>query len=116
LPPIVVLADIDRIIRSYLRSDYDAIWWFVRPGVVERISGLVRDAKASKPIEIHPWEGWRSDRRAFGEALPDCVSVTTHQHLRRRASRAYAKQLSNLTPVARMASSRWVGGKDPDPN
>jgi hypothetical protein len=48
---------IDRIIRSYLRSDYDAIWWFVRPGVVERISGLVRDAKASKLIEIHPWEG-----------------------------------------------------------
>lgn len=49
--------DVARIIRSYLRSDYDAVWWFVRPGVVDRITGLVRDAKASKLIEIHPWDG-----------------------------------------------------------
>lgn len=49
--------DIARIIRSYLRSDYDAVWWFVRPGVIQRIKGLVRESKASKQIEIHPWEG-----------------------------------------------------------
>jgi Replication-relaxation len=48
--------EIARIIRSYLRSEYDAVWWFVRPGVVDRISGLVRDAKASKLIEVHGWD------------------------------------------------------------
>jgi hypothetical protein len=48
--------DVAAIIRSYLRSDYDAVWWFVRPGVVGRIEGLIRDAKASKLIEVHPLE------------------------------------------------------------
>ena len=49
--------DVARIIRSYLRSDYDGVWWFVRPGIMEKISGLVRDAKASKLVDVQPWEG-----------------------------------------------------------
>jgi hypothetical protein len=48
--------DVARIIRSYLRSDYAAVWWFVRPGVVDRMTGVVRDTQASKLIEVHGWE------------------------------------------------------------
>jgi hypothetical protein len=49
--------DVARIVRSYLRTDYGAVWWFVRPAIVDRMSAVVRDAKASKLVEVHGWEG-----------------------------------------------------------
>jgi hypothetical protein len=48
--------DVARIIRSYQRTEYSAVWWFVRSAVVDRMTGVVHEAKASKLIEIHAWE------------------------------------------------------------
>jgi DNA-binding HxlR family transcriptional regulator len=49
--------DVARIIRSYQRSDYDAVWWFVRPRVVDRMAGVVLSSQVSNLIEVHAWEG-----------------------------------------------------------
>jgi hypothetical protein len=48
--------DVAKIIRSYQRADYSAVWWFVRPAVVDRMTDVVRETRASKLIEIHGWE------------------------------------------------------------
>ena len=49
--------DVKSIVRSYKRTDYAAVWWFVRPATVVRMDGIVRELGAVTLIEVHPWEG-----------------------------------------------------------
>jgi Replication-relaxation len=49
--------DIRKIVRLYERADYSAVWWFVRPGVVARMTDVVREQRASKLVDVHPFEG-----------------------------------------------------------
>jgi hypothetical protein len=48
--------DVSKIIRSYQRAQYDAVWWFVRPAVVGRMTSVVQETHASKLIEVHSWK------------------------------------------------------------
>jgi hypothetical protein len=48
--------DVAKIIRSYQRADYDGVWWFVRPAVVDRMTSIVEDIGASRLIEVHGWD------------------------------------------------------------
>lgn len=50
--------DVAAIIRTYQKhGDYSAVWWFVRPGVVARMTEVVKESKASRLVEVHAWEG-----------------------------------------------------------
>lgn len=48
---------IEGIVRLYLRDTYAAVWWFVRPGTVKRMTEVVRSCGATRLIEVHPWDG-----------------------------------------------------------
>ena len=45
------------IVGSYQPSGYHGVWWFVRPGVVERIITIFHETQVSTLIEVHAWEG-----------------------------------------------------------
>ena len=46
----------EEIIRRYMDDSYAAVWWFVRPRTVERMTDVVRACGATKLVEIHPWD------------------------------------------------------------
>lgn len=48
--------DVAKIIRSYQRAEYSAVWWFVRPRVVGRMTNVVLETQASNLVEVHPWD------------------------------------------------------------
>ena len=49
--------ELKSIIRSYRRSEYAGVWWFVRPATAVRMDDIVREMAAMKLVEVHPWEG-----------------------------------------------------------
>jgi hypothetical protein len=54
-------ADYQEILTSYLSQDYEAIWWYVPPGVVPRLRQIVVDLQADDIVSV---QGWSSDKTA----------------------------------------------------
>lgn len=48
--------DYERILHAYLQEPYDKVWWYVRPGVAERLRRIVRQHKAASLVEVRVWE------------------------------------------------------------
>jgi hypothetical protein len=47
----------EEILRSYIRQRYDEVWWYVAPGVVDRLTQIVRRNRADDFVSVRPWEG-----------------------------------------------------------
>ena len=49
--------DFERILSAYLQEPFDKVWWYVKPGVAERLKGIVRQHRAADLIDVRIWEG-----------------------------------------------------------
>jgi len=49
--------DIERIITGYKQEHYDAVWWFVRPTLMDRLRSVVRSNQADDFINVRRWDG-----------------------------------------------------------
>jgi hypothetical protein len=47
--------DFERILRAYRQEKVDKVWWYVLPGVVPRVSKLVKEHRVDDFIEVRPW-------------------------------------------------------------
>ena len=47
--------DFERILRSYRQERFNAVWWYVVPGAVPRVTKLVNDNRCEDFIEVRPW-------------------------------------------------------------
>jgi len=45
------------ILTSYLQQNYDQVWWYVAPRVVERLRKIVRLNQADDFVTVKAWEG-----------------------------------------------------------
>jgi hypothetical protein len=50
-------SDYEEILKNYLRQKYDAIWWYVAPGVVPRLQKIVKDYHAEDLVTVDEWRG-----------------------------------------------------------
>lgn len=48
-------ADYEDILTSYLRQKYDAVWWYVAPGVVPRLRQIVKDNRSDDLVSVEAW-------------------------------------------------------------
>ncbi len=49
--------DFERILSAYLQEPFDQVWWYVKPGVAERLQGIVRQHKAANLVDVRIWRG-----------------------------------------------------------
>jgi len=47
----------EEILTSYLRQQYDEVWWYVSPRVVERLTKIVKANQADDFVAVRAWEG-----------------------------------------------------------
>lgn len=47
--------DFERILRAYRQERFDKVWWYVLPGVVPRVTKLVKDNRVDDFIDVRPW-------------------------------------------------------------
>jgi hypothetical protein len=47
--------DIEAILTAYTQEQYDAVWWYVGPGTVERVRKVVKDHRANDYVTVKPW-------------------------------------------------------------
>jgi hypothetical protein len=47
--------DIERIIGGYKQEHYDAVWWFVRPTLINRLRSVVLATRADDFIDVRIW-------------------------------------------------------------
>ena len=45
------------ILTSYLQQNYDQVWWYVAPRVVERLRKIVKLNQADDFVTVKAWEG-----------------------------------------------------------
>lgn len=48
--------DYEDILRSYVRQNYDTVWWYVAPGVVPRLRKVVADNRADDFVSVQEWK------------------------------------------------------------
>jgi len=46
--------DYERILGAYVRQEYDAVWWYVRPRVVARLQEIVKRGRATDFVSVRP--------------------------------------------------------------
>ena len=49
-------ADYENILQSYITQDYEAVWWYVAPGVVPRLRKIVADNNSDDFVSVEPWK------------------------------------------------------------
>src|SRR5262249_10844301 len=49
--------DYQDILNNYLAQKYDAVWWYVAPGVVARLQKIVAANQAADVVTVEPWRG-----------------------------------------------------------
>jgi hypothetical protein len=47
----------EEILTSYLRQQYDEVWWYVPSGVAERLTRIVQSNQADDFVAVRAWEG-----------------------------------------------------------
>jgi hypothetical protein len=47
----------ERMVYQYDREPVDAVWWYVTPARVERVTRFVRELNAQDRMEVRPWRG-----------------------------------------------------------
>lgn len=48
--------DYEGILQSYITQNYDAIWWYVSPGVVSRLRRIVAENRADDFVSVEAWK------------------------------------------------------------
>ena len=49
-------ADYENILQSYITQDYEAVWWYVAPGVVSRLRKIVADNNSDDFVSVEAWQ------------------------------------------------------------
>ena len=49
-------ADYENILQSYITQDYEAVWWYVAPGVVPRLRKIVADNNSDDFVSVEAWK------------------------------------------------------------
>jgi len=62
--------DVERILLGYKQERYDKVWWFARPGLVPRLSDIMKKNRVDDLVDIRPWDHPLAGAAGNGKALP----------------------------------------------
>ena len=67
--------DVERILLGYKQERYDKVWWFARPGLVPRLSDIMKKNRVDDLVDIRPWDHPLAGAAGNGKALPGSDGV-----------------------------------------
>jgi len=67
--------DVERILLGYKQERYDKVWWFARPGLVPRLSDIMKKNRVDDLVDIRPWDHPLAGVAGNGKTLPGSDGV-----------------------------------------
>ncbi|MHB8328448.1 MAG: replication-relaxation family protein [Acidimicrobiales bacterium] len=67
--------DVERILLGYKQERYDKVWWFARPGLVPRLSDIMKKNRVDDLVDIRPWDHPLAGPTGHGRPAPGADGV-----------------------------------------
>lgn len=67
--------DVERILLGYKQERYDKVWWFARPGLVPRLSDIMKKNRVDDLVDIRPWDHPLAGVAGNGKSAPGADGI-----------------------------------------
>ena len=67
--------DVERILLGYKQERYDKVWWFARPGLVPRLSDIMKKNRVDDLVDIRPWDHPLAGVAGNGKSAPGADDI-----------------------------------------